>query len=201
MKQILILILALGLISQNAVSQEKKHEISMGVGLLSDVQLMAAFTDAFGTLFTLGYGIEPGNKYNFFMPSVNYRYSFAKWFSLGATFCFDKNNVFITTDVNGDGNIQLEEVENKAEHNRYYYTAAVEGIFNYMNKPAVRLYGFVGFGGTLTNVPSFKVFKNTIMPNFQVTPIGISFGRTIAGFAEFGFGYKGFLNMGIAYRF
>jgi len=201
MKRLIILILVFGFTFQTAFSQEKKHEISAGVGLLGDVQLTAMLTDVIGTLLTLGYGMKQGNKYNFFTPSVNYRYGFAKWFSLGASFGFDTNNVFIARDLNGDGTMQSEEWENKVEHNRYYYTAALEAVFNYMNKPVCRLYGFVGFGGTITSVPSFEVFKTTVFPNFQVTPFGVSVGKSVAGFAEIGYGYKGFLNLGIAYRF
>jgi len=201
MKRTLVLTLSVVILCSTVYSQEKKHELSIGVGLLSDVQIFAMVGDVLGTVFSLGYGMEPGDKYNFITPHINYRYSFAKWFSLGVTLNFDHNNVYIAKDLDGSGSVNGSEWDNKVEYNRYYYTMAIEGIFNYLNKPNVRLYGLVGFGGTLTNVPDFEVFKNTVIPNFQINPFGVSFGDKIAGYFELGYGYKGILNAGIAYRF
>ena len=59
----------------------------------------------------------------------------------------------------------------------------------------------IGLGGTLANIPDFEHFKNTMIPNFQINPIGISVGDNVAGYFEFGYGYKGILNAGMAYRF
>jgi hypothetical protein len=36
---------------------------------------------------------------------------------------------------------------------------------------------------------------------FQITPIGLSFGKALRGFCEFGFGHLGIINFGINYNF
>ena len=201
MKKIVVLTLAFVFLCSTAYSQETKHEISVGAGLLGDVQVTAMVGDVIVTMISLGYGMEPGDKYKLITPHINYRYNFAKWFSLGATLNFDSNNVFIARDLNENGSMDNNEWENKVEYNRYYYTVAAESVFNYLNKPNVRIYGLLGFGGTLANVPNFDNFKTTVIPNFQINPFGISFGNTVAGYFEIGYGYKGIVNAGVAYRF
>ena len=183
--------LTLAFLCSNAHSQEKKHELSVGAGFLGDVQILALAGDVIGTMFTLGYGMELGDKYSFITPHINYRYNFVKWFSLGATLNFDQNNVYIARDMDDSGSINNDEWKNKIEYNRYYYTVAIEGIFNYLNKSNIRLYGLIGAGGTLANIPGFKDLRNTVLPNFQINPFGISVGDNVAGYFELGYGYKG----------
>ena len=201
MKKTLVLALAFAFLCSTAYSQEKKHELSVGVGLLGDVQLVTVLADAIGTIATLGYGIEPGDKYSIITPHINYRYNLVKWFSLGATFNFDSNNVFIARDLDGNGSMETNEWADKVEYNRYYYTLAIESVFNYMNKPNMRIYGLLGFGGTITNAPGFENFQTTVIPNFQINPFGMSFGDKVVGYFEVGYGYKGIINAGVAYRF
>lgn len=88
-----------------------------------------------------------------------------------------------------------------------HVTVAGEGLFAYMNKPAVRLYGFIGAG--YTNI-TYKRTRNSSSAtetqsdggfNFQVTPIGVSVGNQFGGFLELGVGYKGVINIGAYVKF
>lgn len=88
-----------------------------------------------------------------------------------------------------------------------HVTVAGEGLFAYMNKPTVRLYGFIGAGYTnMTYRRTRNSSSNTETEsggsfNFQVTPIGVSFGQQFGGFLELGVGYKGVINIGAYARF
>ncbi|MCK4288204.1 MAG: hypothetical protein KAW86_03280, partial [Bacteroidales bacterium] len=37
--------------------------------------------------------------------------------------------------------------------------------------------------------------------NFQITAVGVRLGKSLGGFMELGFGYKGLLNFGLSYQF
>jgi len=41
---------------------------------------------------------------------------------------------------------------------------------------------------------------NISLPNFHLTGVGLRVGKSFGGFAEFGFGYKGIVNMGLSYQ-
>ncbi|MDR1652817.1 MAG: hypothetical protein LBS01_04085 [Prevotellaceae bacterium] len=204
MKKKLILLATFGFLFCAAQGQEsyKKHELNAAAGFLNDVQLLSLTGDLLGNAFTLGYGMQPGS-YHFLSPSIDYRYGFTGWFSLGGTFIFDTNSVLIYKNHTDPqtGRITPDKDGEFTEHTRYCYTIATEAVFKYMNKPMCRLYGFVGGGTTIFTVPTFNVVKTNAIFNFQITPLGVSFGKKIAAFIEVGYGYKGLVNAGISYRF
>jgi hypothetical protein len=45
-----------------------------------------------------------------------------------------------------------------------------------------------------------KGYSNRIT-NFQITAVGVRLGKSLGGFMELGFGYKGLLNFGLSYQF
>ncbi len=69
----------------------------------------------------------------------------------------------------------------------------------------VRLYGAVGYGFTILNdleVGQGFADESGAKPwGFQLTPIGMRWGRKLAWFAELGTGYKGTFNGGVSIRF
>ena len=86
-------------------------------------------------------------------------------------------------------------------------TMSPEIVGNYQNKKNVRLYGtgsiamaFVQTMSSTYRVQGHEYHKGMSF-NFQLSPIGISVGRTLSCYAEIGIGYKGFLNGGLSYRF
>lgn len=80
--------------------------------------------------------------------------------------------------------------------------------FKYMRKGIVELYGNVDAGMAFYNyqerVPDGgkENFKSTWTPSFamQINPIGIRVGKKVAGFAEFGVGFRGFGTVGLSVR-
>jgi hypothetical protein len=193
-KVILFLVISLTISSVAAQNSEKqtagKHELSVGAGVFSSNQALSALGDLLGTAATAGYVTTAGD-YNWFTPFISYQYAFSKRFSLGGTFAFDYNTLKLSNYDTFVGN-----------YKRYYFTFAVEGVFNYMNNGNSRLYGLLGGGVTVTSIPDNKEkINNFVYPNFQFSPIGYKFGDKIGGFVELGYGYKGFINAGVFTRF
>lgn len=72
------------------------------------------------------------------------------------------------------------------------------GRFNYLNRPAVKLYGSLEAGVFLPiGSDDFQV-----IPNLQLNPIGIEFGRRFFGMVELGIGMNYVpVRVGLGYRF
>ena len=94
----------------------------------------------------------------------------------------------------------------EGELKRSFFTLAIEGHYRYQNMNKVQLYSGLGIGYTFGNEtltptpesgkPSSSGSINSIA--WQVNVIGIRVGNSIAGFAEFGYGYKGIVNVGLS---
>ena len=86
------------------------------------------------------------------------------------------------------------------KHYTYAYIAAglTYGIANYHFYQGIAFadmfYGPNGF------VPSNPYTQHYNYFNGQITPIAISWGNDLAFFMEFGFGYKGIMNLGLSYK-
>ena len=80
----------------------------------------------------------------------------------------------------------------------------------YYNGRFVQLYGLIGIGAryfqtTQTEFGPALIARDVshVTPfsvNSQWTPIGVRAGEKLCGFAEFGLGYKGLINVGISYK-
>lgn len=70
--------------------------------------------------------------------------------------------------------------------------------FKYVSKNAFNMYGSAGLG----IMAGYFQKEAYVYPTFQLVPIGLTFGRKVYGFAEFGLGtlYIGG-NIGVGYRF
>ena len=84
---------------------------------------------------------------------------------------------------------------------RSYFTllpVTAIGRCNYLNRPAVKLYGSLEAGVFLPiGSDEFQV-----IPNFQLNPIGVEFGRKFFGMVELGIGMNYVpLRVGLGYRF
>ena len=213
MKNIFLCLVCVGMIHQisaqesgNAQLSVPRHELYAGFGLLNDNQMIAMIGDVIGTVFTLGYLVEP-NEYKAVTPFVGYRYNFSKHFSLGGMFAYDSNSVKVARDNDNDGKLDTSD---KQIVKRRYMTFAVEPKFNYLAKPAFQIYGYLGLGVTVVKFGNVTKFANNDQPeaekqlpyfNAHLTPIGMRFGKEFGGFVEFGYGYKGIMNAGISYCF
>lgn len=92
------------------------------------------------------------------------------------------------------------------ELNRQFYTVVVDFAYRYINRGILQIYSGADVGyqfgsETLTapadsGLPDGSGTLNRIA--WQANVMGIRVGKNIAGFMEFGYGYKGIINLGIS---
>ena len=94
----------------------------------------------------------------------------------------------------------------EGELKRSFITVAVEGQYRYQNMKKIQLYSGLGigytFGNEILNPPtdSGNESSSGSINQFawQINAIGMRIGNSIAGFIEFGYGYKGIVNAGLS---
>lgn len=126
--------------------------------------------------------------------SLSYDYRFRKWFDLGLTLGYysEYSRSYSNRDASPVG------------RNRAHALTVMPAVrFTWMNRRWVRMYSSLGLGATFVfghrdrNTDCFREGHAA----FQFTPVGISVGRSLFGFAEVGVGAQGTLMMGIGYKF
>lgn len=180
------------------------HELSASYGVFSGTDMIRGF-------ITSNHRPNPDfSSYNRATSAsgnmfLTYRYIVSNKMELGAAF----GSEFVSFDhySNPLGRPPVLMGKYKAS----VTTLAFEVKPVYSNWNLVQLYGFLGLGARYytekqvwgqqiahigININDFPTF----FINSQWTPIGIRVGKTLSGFAEFGLGYKGLINGGIAYR-
>jgi hypothetical protein len=179
------------------------NELVIGHGLLPSAQLFSGLGNA-----------RYSNNSVTGVLFATYRYHFTKVISVGVTAAFEhesgtwayRNAPRAPAPVFVDGSFS-----------RNCYTVAPEVTFNYFDdtKGIVRLYSVAGIGYThrtqnftWNNPNGLTNYPDAYIPNPRpdrvhifICPLGIRVGRALAGFAEFGVGYKGLFNYGMSYRF
>ena len=75
--------------------------------------------------------------------------------------------------------------------------------FTYLHKPMVRLYSGLDAGVCLfwENNPKSENSSNTVIPAFNLTPLGLQVGRTWYGMLEVNFWSDAIVKAGVGYRF
>ena len=125
--------------------------------------------------------------------SLAYDYRFTKWFDLGAVV----NYYGEYSKLYGRDGWTL------AGRDRTHYVSVMPLVrFTWLNRKWGRMYSSTGLGLTIEygeygHASSYR----DVLVAFQFTPIGISVGRSLFGFAEVGAGVQGALMMGIGYKF
>jgi hypothetical protein len=176
----------------SSTSEYPHHEFYVGAGVVNDNQVLSLAIDLTATLLTLGYAVQP-YKYTFITPSVGYKYWFNKRVGLGLHYAFDATSVKVIHHHEGNA---YESI-----HKRYFHTLAAEFGVNYVNKPVFQLYGNMGMGITLVNFSKNDLGLGKLpFFNMNIVPLGMRFGKDIAGFVEIGWGYKGILNAGLSVK-
>lgn len=92
------------------------------------------------------------------------------------------------------------------ELERQFISVAIDVQYRYVNSGSIQLYSGVALGYQLGN-ETLTPPSDSGLPNgsgtinrlaWQVNAMGIRIGKTFGGFAEFGFGYKGIVNVGLS---
>jgi len=87
--------------------------------------------------------------------------------------------------------------EVKSSTDLLFFPVMVEGRYNYLCRPIVKLYGSFE-GGVILNIQD----KVEVVPSGQINPLGVEVGQRFFGMAELGIGMTYFgLRAGIGYRF
>ena len=126
--------------------------------------------------------------------TLAYDYRFRKWFDLG-----------LTVGYYGEYSSSYRNLDSSlAGRNRAHaVTVMPVARFTWLNRKWVRMYSSLGLGATFgfghLDYDSYYFEETTLA--LQFTPVGISVGRSLFGFAEIGFGAQGALMMGVGYKF
>lgn len=135
------------------------------------------------------YNWERTGSFNF-----TYRHTIISSISAGIILSYEKNKCDIGYSHSAIGYQQLT-----------YLTAAITTKFGYYESRSTELYGAAEGGWTRTASKYVSLLKDVSikeMPSYssvgQLSPLGIRIWRHIAGFAEFGFGCKGIIQLGCA---
>lgn len=125
--------------------------------------------------------------------SLAYDYRFTKWFDLGAVVNYygEYSKLYGSHDWTLVG------------HDRTHYISVMPVVrFTWLNRKWVRMYSSTGLGLTMEygEYGPDSSYRDLLVA-FQFTPIGISVGRSLFGFAEVGVGVQGALMIGIGYKF
>jgi len=146
---------------------------------------------------------------------ITYRHFFIDRFAVGLTVGIDNEEGDLSL---GDPKHNASGVDGISGHyDVHTYTISLEALWAYKKEQQFMFYGYLGMGIThyedyysqdtgwyyyrIPSLPSNPYDYQEFHYAIQVTPLGFRFGRTIAGFLELGFGYKGFISGGISARF
>lgn len=82
-----------------------------------------------------------------------------------------------------------------------FFTILLRGDYRYINKDGFKLYGSLAAGPSFFKSTGTTGSSTSTRLGYQITPIGLSFGNSFVGWAELGFGFRGLISAGLAYRF
>ena len=136
-----------------------------------------------------------GNTYYTGAYSVGYVYRFTRLVSFGLTATYAENHSYAYDTFSG------ERLGSLFDH----YISFVPMVrLHWLNRRWVSLYSAVGIGITI-DYNRYSVHEvetnNDVNITGQITPLGITVGRRLFGFAEVGYGAQGIIVGGIGYKF
>jgi opacity protein-like surface antigen len=195
-KQIsLVVMLCLLFVSTDLYGQKKKHKVEVCIGIWSTSDMLSTFSDIIISSLPTKIKMEDGNSFG--SIHLDYRYNLTDRFALGGLMAFDYANAKGVFDGNETGKFY-----------KRHYTLAVEAEYAYLRSGKFTMYALGGLGGTLYTL-KYKDRKDSRLNDsatdpyaaFQVTPVGLRYGKNAGGFLEFGFGYRGIVNAGMFMKF
>ncbi len=129
---------------------------------------------------------------------VSYTYNFTKLLAVGFSVTYDG---FTSQSY-------IPPSDPSPKKHEYYITPMLTARFSWLNRPIVRLYSSAGVGLAIDSVGWWKINRNDKAVQrrcrfgWQATPIGISIGKKLYGYAELGVGSIYIIGCaGIGYRF
>ena len=194
---------------------QPRIEVSVGYGRATLVTLLQGVHGG-----EYGYDASPISSYTGTL-SFSARAHIAGPLFLGIAIAFENEKGTLQDFIYPSGNGTRTYPTGSFKRN--VWSIASEVLFRYSkrNKIYAETYGYFGIGNSFLNeqdnyndnyyngyyhnginalAPSKSVVNNISYLTFQICPIGLSIGRTLRGFAELGFGYKGIFNCGLALK-
>lgn len=186
----------MGQTEQKSPQSFPRQEVSIGYGdVLTSI---SPIYDNYGTSSYPNYDWFDSNTYKGDEKSpgafsLSYMYGIKKWLWLGvsATYTSFYQNVH-------------DFSHQKVATNSGHKIAIIPMIrFMYVNKESFNLYSSFGIGTSfgLYSDKEMDIYTLNWHPVIQLTGIGVSVGKDLRGFAEFGCGPRGIFNCGVQYRF
>lgn len=174
------LVLLFLLLSYNTIAQECKKDFT--------------FSLSYGTfgLKEMSSDAPNGQKnyteyYGQFTATV--RYALAKRFSIGLAYCYAGGNQ-LNYSSTGNPTTDYTRFDN--------HTIAISCRKIWINRKIFRWYSLLDLAETNvrfgTNSDRYWIFDG------QLTPVGISIGNRLSGNIELGYGYRGFICLGVTYN-
>jgi len=199
MKKILVMvaIAMMTTVSVNAQNENLRHELSLSYGLGSIAQFGEGLGEGLGLIFS---DTEYDDGFILGPISAEYFYHFNNpRLAIGGIVSYSK----------WDSDIQKKSGshEKVGERNRNYWAVMPAIKWYWVNKNAFGLYSKGAVGAAFLNSTEKDFATNTSEDDssthfmFQLSLIGIEFGKQFRGFAEAGIGQQGFLLAGIRYKF
>ena len=123
--------------------------------------------------------------------SVGYTQGLSRWLALGVQTSYS-------------GIYQSQRLDGMSVDHLYTHRLAIYPAvrFTYLNRPMVRLYSGLGLGVGMKWEREFfnPDVRYSVFPTGQVTFFGVSVGRALFANWELGYGVKGYLTLGMGYR-
>ncbi len=184
-----IFVLLFVLIAAFAHSQEQgTMDFNVSAGILSSNFFIDFTADVLTGVFTFG----QSNFKTRYIPVLNAAFKYAvmnNWFvNAGFTYEYAKKQL-----LDNNGGVLDNQIHN-------YYNFAIGTEYHYINSDIIQIYSGAAIAYTLHMYESNKGPNNLSYVNFQLDAFGLRIGKSLAGFLELGFGYKGILILGISYQ-
>lgn len=175
------------------IERDPSADFRLGYGFLSDVQMIAAFADTYSTISSGISGDPEHSEYTSAGPVIA-RYVF-----------FVSRKLSIGPEINL---VQVKITERystgESIRDRFFFVNISGRVdYHYTNRENLGMYSGIALG------PSY-IFDQSDNPSedrsgffiaYQLNFFGIRFGKEWGGYAEFGFGRNGLLNVGISKQF
>ncbi len=197
-KIVLTLLLAIAFTSLKGQTAPSAYhnELAGSYGIMTTNQVFNVLKDIASVIFTFG---------NYNKDNTDYT---GGWF---LAYKYAPSDNILLSFTGGIDGAKGDLVENDIKYGEFKttYTSAIIGFdYRYLNKDLVQLYSGIGAGvtlcknsGTQSGSGDTDVSWDNPYLNFQLNLLGVRVGKALAGFAEFGFGYKGMINAGVSYQF
>lgn len=172
---------------------DKRHELVVGLGVITSNDVIDMSSDFFESIFTLG-GVTYDNIYTFPALNLGYKYPLTdEWFSL-----FEVSYQNIEKDM-------YQHYEYVSNVKGYFLSVGAGVSYLYVSNDWLQIYSGLSIAYTfiwdvLSNEEMRSENDKRYLMNLQFNAIGIRAGKRLGVFFELGMGYKGIANLGASYQ-